>query len=296
MLFATLSSIWWLSLGALGIVVGDHVRVDMEPIGIHWSDEAADDGPRILVIGDSHLNGTFGKRLSQFLRELPGAKVRLIGSCGRWSNAWVRGLRAHCGLRMIDEDGAVSWGKGCARNPCSPRDGRSCSARACRTPKIETLLEEFKPDMTVVSLGGNSIFRSTVRNQWQNIEPYVVDLARSIHESGSDCMWVTPAHGLNKSRSKMRHFRDFLGRVTTGYCGIFDSGPRARPYLDYKAAVSEAHAGPDDHDKIHYDRLGRAGRWRVEQWARDVMLDVVERLERGKRQLAVDLAFTSWLL
>lgn len=264
-------------LGEVGVEVAAHLDLS----ALRGASPSGDtgEGPSILVIGDSHVNGSFGRRLHADLRaEIPGARVHVIGACGRWSNAWVKGLRAHCGLRIIDDEARIRWGEGCQRNPCSAGDS-ACRRDSCRTPSIEHLVDALQPDLTIVQLGGNSMFRSTVRAQWRNIAPTIEELVRLATARGGRCLWVTPPHGLNKSRNKMAHFRDFLADATAGYCHVFDSGPTARPYLDYEAAVAAAGRAARHQDGIHYDRLGHTGRARLARWAREVAGEAADVLD-----------------
>jgi hypothetical protein len=237
-------------------------------------------GPaRVLVIGDSHLNGTFGLELHKQLRTSEGGPdVTVVGSCGRWSKGWVEGHRAHCGLRWIEGEGDVRWGQGCKRNPCAKGD-KSCREQPCRTPEITQLLADQNPDVTVVQLGGNSLFRGSRKDRWKNVEPWVDAVAQAIVDSGSRCLWVTPPHGLNKSPRKMDRFRDFLRSTTAGRCAVFDSGPRALPWLDYGKTADAAKVLAGKQDRIHYDRLGRVGRQRMRRWARLVATDAGRLLE-----------------
>lgn len=228
-------------------------------------------GPSILVLGDSHTNTSFGVQLGKALRKLENAQVNLYGSCGRWSKAYVKGYRAHCGLRKIDSEGRITWGRGCARNPCPP-GSQTCRKNACRTPKVSQLLTRHRPDITVVQLGSNSIFRGSKRDGWRKVAPSVRALTRAIADSGSQCIWVSPPHGMNKNRWQMKRFTQFLKKTTKGVCTVFDSHPEVRPYLDYRLAARRS--GIKKHDKMHYDMLGRVGRACVKRWAADIAKDV----------------------
>lgn len=230
---------------------------------------AAQAPPVVIVIGDSHTNGSFGRFVRQSLHEQLGAKALSVGSCGRWSKAFVRGQRANCGLRWVEPDGATRWGKGCRNNPCKSGD-ESCRKTACRTPTIAELNREYAPDLIIAALGGNAMFRGAKDDGWPTVAPYVRQLAEQIHTAGAKCLWVTPPHGLNKSRRKMRHWAAAIEDWTGHRCAVFDSGPHRLEYLDYRAAVDESGKGEDAYDGIHYDRLGRAGQWRTSAWAAEV--------------------------
>lgn len=243
-----------------------------EQVEVHdWLDDAQ----TVLVIGDSHMNGSFGRRLHESLTAPGDARVVTVGSCGRWANAWVDGLRAHCGLRTIAPDGTSAWGKGCKLNPCTRADGPECKETACRTPTIDELVDAHEPALTIVNLGGNSMFRGTASDGWRNIRPYIRAVAESIHDGGSACLWVSPAHGLNKSRRKMKRFVAFLDDTVGDLCTVWDSGPHRLDYLDYRKAAEESGVTEDVHDGIHYDRLGKAGRRRTRRWAEDVTKDAL---------------------
>lgn len=271
MLHSALLVLVFAGSGWVSSEVVEHVRLDSFP----QLTFVETPGPRVLAIGDSHMNGTFGTALHRELTSALDARVTVVGSCGRWANAWIKGLRAHCGMRSIRPGGSVVWGKGCARNPCQAGD-KQCKKNACRTPRLAKLLRDIRPDITVVQLGGNSIFRSTVKGGWKKVRPYVEQIAQTIVDSGSQCLWVTPPHGLLKSRAKMGHFHNFIREATADRCQVFDSSPGALAYLDYAAAIEEAGSRVKSHDSIHYDRLGKAGKWRLKRWARDVAQGAVE--------------------
>ncbi len=239
-------------------------------IGGSWLGTSVTPTPRVLVLGDSHANGTFGTHLHEQLRTRLAADVTVIGSCGRWSRGWVEGLQAHCGLRWVEGQGETRWGKGCRLNPCDPKD-KACRRQACRVPRIQELLAQQRPDLTIVQLGGNSWFRGSRKDQWKAVAPWVDKLSTHIVESGCACLWVSPPHGLKKSRRQMRHFHAFLAKRLDGRCALFDSGPKARPWLDYAKAISEATPGARSrHDEIHYDRLGKPGWRRMLRWAKEI--------------------------
>ena len=165
-------------------------------------------------------------------------------------------------------------------NPCARTD-TACKKKPCATPTIGALLSEHSPDVTVVSLGGNSMFRGSRRDQWAKVAPWVELISRAIYASGSQCLWVTPPHGMNKSPRKMAQFRDFVVETTHGMCDIYDSTPRARPYLNFLTTAREARRDPTKTDGIHYDRLGKAGRKRMRRWAASIADTVIAQWQAG---------------
>jgi hypothetical protein len=59
---------------------------------------------RILVIGDSHTAGTFGRALDLLLRTLPKADVKTVGSCGLSPDGFLQSKGTRCGYLEIDDN------------------------------------------------------------------------------------------------------------------------------------------------------------------------------------------------
>ena len=64
---------------------------------------------RILVLGDSHSMGHFGRVIHQELREAYSqAKVTLVAACGKGEGGFLAGGYAHCGVLTRKPNGKIT--------------------------------------------------------------------------------------------------------------------------------------------------------------------------------------------
>lgn len=105
-------------------------------------------GSKIMVIGDSLTVGPFGDHLQNWLlSNLPQSQVAIYASCGSSPEHWMKSKSdfiSPCGYRE-----ATPYNKKLTKY----QFGRKPIPTA--TPKIETLLRKFKPDVLVIQLGTN---------------------------------------------------------------------------------------------------------------------------------------------
>lgn len=103
---------------------------------------------KIMVIGDSLTVGPFGDYLQNWLlSNLPQSQVAIYASCGSSPEHWMKSkpeFISPCGYRET-----TPYGKKLTKH----QFGRKPIPTA--TPKIETLLRKFKPDVLVIQLGTN---------------------------------------------------------------------------------------------------------------------------------------------
>lgn len=138
---------------------------------------------RLVLIGDSHVVGAFGKRLDYRLRAAD--KRRLVdvhASCGAepsWSlpDRPDGGRVSHCG----------TWTK---RHLELPPYAVEESTEPRSTPRIAELLRPGAPTTVIVALGTNMA-------DWKiaALKPDLAaagDLARAIAASGARCIWIGP--------------------------------------------------------------------------------------------------------
>lgn len=227
------------------------------PLALAAPASAGEDGPNLLLIGDSHTYGTFGTSLDARLREVPGARVKMAGSCGQTSFSFLHGWRTRCGLRVKAENG---WGH---------------TEEVARTPRINRLLR-FRdgrgPDLTVIALGANHIGKVASERGRRRIADGINRLLERVLETETRCLWVGPPTGLNKSFEHLELLYETIQGAIDGRCAFFDSRPSALPYLDYRA-ISDAiyeRTGRRRGDGAHYDHLGRDGREALRRWSGEV--------------------------
>jgi lysophospholipase L1-like esterase len=107
-----------------------------------------DQNSKIMVIGDSLTVGPFGDFLQNWLlSNLPQSQVAIYASCGSSPEHWMKSkpeFITPCGYRETTPYGRKLTKHQFGRKPIPTT-----------TPKIETLLKKFKPDVLVIQLGTN---------------------------------------------------------------------------------------------------------------------------------------------
>ena len=226
----------------------------------------------VLVLGDSHAAGYFGRQLHKQLRAAyPDAKVTLVGACGKAEGGFLHGSPAHCGVMTIHPNGRVSHAKGCKRNPCKDTDGPKCEKRACRPPKLRKLLPKMKPDITILQLGGNSWFTGNMEKGWPSVARNANKVAALIRKHQSLCVWVTPSDHYYRPADSQDAFATFYEETLKGKCAVFNSRPSHHPYLEYGKWVREKKLKKKQHDGIHYGWFKAKGREIQKRWAADII-------------------------
>lgn len=196
---------------------------------------------RVLHFGDSHTVGIYGREMDKHLRST-GAKVETYGSAGSSPSWWINGTTTRSGYYAKNEEERVD----------SPKDWRTPR----KTPKLPDLIEKFKPNVIVISLGANMI-----RNSGENIQKQVHDIAKIAQESGAKIIWVGPPDGREskKPTSKQDYLYDNLQQAASQYGTFIDS----RPKTEYPASGG---------DGLHY--WGKEGSRIAKEWASSVFEEI----------------------
>lgn len=196
---------------------------------------------RVLHIGDSHTVGIYGREMDNLMRKT-GAKVQTYGSAGSSPSWWLNGHSTKSGFYSKDDEGKVD----------SPADWKAPH----ETPKLNNLINNFKPNVIIISLGANLIKASG-----EQIEKEVKILADIAKESGAKIIWVGPPDGREsvKPDSKQSFLYDHLQKVAQQYGTFLDS----RPYTEYPATGG---------DGIHY--WGKEGSEIAKSWASNIFHDI----------------------
>jgi hypothetical protein len=137
--------------------------------------------PRVLLIGDSHTVGPFGRELDSQLRaSYPVWKIETYASCGS-SPSW-----------FLPGNGASGHTSACGTwfhryDPAEPSKLESLTA-AAPTPLIGTLLASH-PDTVIVALGANMA-------NWEKGGIFGLDTAKALADAivagGARCVWIGP--------------------------------------------------------------------------------------------------------
>ena len=203
--------------------------------------------PKVLMIGDSLSVAGFGDAVREHLEDKFGRQnVAFFASCGSSPENWLRDepvFHTRCGYRE--------------RTPTSDiyrdyHNGKRPSAVA--TPKVETLIERYKPTILIVQLGTNWMDRSLSDDQIRALLGRFVSVA---HRGGTRRMiWIGPPDSWRFSKVQNRIYRLIQQSVRPGD-PVIDSRRFTRYVL-----------GKTGGDGVHYNR--ESG----EAWARPVIASI----------------------
>lgn len=230
---------------------------------------------RILVIGDSHTAGTFGRSLDLLLRTLPASEVTTVGSCGLSPDGFLESKGTRCGYLKID-GGELAFRK-----------------RQVATPNINSLLSRHKPDLTIVELGANQI--NTALRDPIGAADDIRRLANKVLSRSSRCLWVGPPYGASakKPPERIDHVYEVLSSALPEGCAFIDSRPSAMPHLAWNEIVQNAGRRGDGK---HYDSLGVYGQHASRLWAMAVFGEARALLKQPRPVLPASVVFAESVL
>ena len=182
---------------------------------------------KTLFIGDSHSVGIFGKKFDSLLREKESSVITHT-SCGAVAKWFRTGQKTRCGYFNRDENGLSSSGK----------EGQ--------TPIIDKTLEEYKPELVIIELGGNYTHRSdayTIKD--------IDELVSLVIKNGAKCLWIGAPSARDNTRTPRLY--QLINEAVGNRCPIFNS-----------ADVTTYPNNPNL-DGIHY--WGQEGKIQAENWA-----------------------------
>lgn len=189
---------------------------------------------RVLVLGDSHTVGYYGKCLDQACRDA-GAQVRTYASCSSHPIWWFDGTRTHCGYFSRDQQGKI------LRVPFGTLK---------RTPKLPELWRQYQPELVIISLGANMIDYSH-----ETVQTTSAKMAHYLDNKGAEIIWVGPPVIRLQPRWKLDRLYSWLRSAVSPPCRFIDS----RPWTYYPETGG---------DGIHY--RGAEGRKIAAYWAKQV--------------------------
>jgi hypothetical protein len=193
-------------------------------------------GETILVAGDSHTAGSFGRRLDAALRAAPLTRVATYGVCSASPQSYLSETELACGHLFRDFGGAApaKWLGGRVRKGRWPDGaGGTREVELVKTPGLAQLLADHFPTLTVVALGSNGLTGDSVRATLE-----------AVHKNGSACVWIGPPDMRTPSAATVDAIYAILRRqkvietatreeASADSCRLIDS--RAFGYLRYPA-------------------------------------------------------------
>jgi hypothetical protein len=200
--------------------------------------------PRVLMIGDSLSVGSFGEVLQKHLEDRYGrSSVAAFASCGSSPENWLKDepvFATKCGYRERTPTSDIYRDRVNGKPP-----------PPTRTPKIETLIEKYRPTIIIVQQGTNWMDRPLSDAQISSILDRFV---RAAHRGGGrKLIWIGPPDSWRFSRVQGRYYRLIQQAVWRG-----------DPVIDSRR-LTHYQLGKTGGDGIHYNR--ESG----EAWARRVI-------------------------
>lgn len=196
-------------------------------------------GSRVLMIGDSHTAGRFGRDMDALLRRT-GATVQTYGSSSAVPSWFTDGTPTRWGFWGHHENGSVD----------APADWRQPHA----TPRIQDIIARDHPDTMLVALGANMRTRSA-----DQIRQQVDDIAGVARRNNVRLIWIGPPRqrGDESNPSTLDRFYGNLQQALTPYgARLIDSRPYTPRYVGSDSAG------------VHY--TGAAGQAAADRWAQGV--------------------------
>jgi hypothetical protein len=243
----------------------------------------------ILVLGDSHAMGYFGRVLHNRLRKKFDADVTLVGACGKSEPGFLHGSYAKCGVLIRTKRNRARYPLGCRQNPCKERHGSKCSRRRCRPQKLTAYLRTLKPDVVILQLGANSTWMGNAEDGWPTVRANIRKVVQQLKAAGTRCVWVTAPDTMIRKAETQDKFAALYEDELRGHCEVFNSRPSHRPYMHYSKVVREMRLPPSKHDMMHYWWFGKRGRRIQTQWATDVIAFTAERFGPNRRAVPTQL-------
>ena len=199
--------------------------------------------PKVLIIGDSLSVSGFGDAVREHLEhEFGRQNVAFFASCGSSPESWLQDEKVfytRCGYREKTPTSDIysDYHKGKKPPPTA-------------TPKIETLIERYKPTIVIVQLGTNWMDQTLPDDYIRHVLSRFVS---SVHgDSIRRMIWIGPPDSSRFSKVQNRIYQL-----------IQQSLPRGDPVIDSRRFTRYI-MGKTGGDGIHYNR--ESG----EAWAKPV--------------------------
>jgi hypothetical protein len=200
---------------------------------------------KILFFGDSHsvaTVGPFGIRMNNLLRSIPNAEVTTHARCGSILSWWYSGKSTTCGYFDQSPQGEPL--------PPIPTPGGSWAVNA-PTPKIIPLIEEIKPDLIVIEMGGNYQHANNPNALIKSeLGKFITDLEnfKKTFQTNTQCVWIgLPSRRLPEDPIEAKKFQAMIDSLVLS---IQQTVEASCEFIDStKLTVFPTHGGKDG---VHY--------------------------------------------
>ncbi|MEM0896046.1 MAG: hypothetical protein AAGJ79_04105 [Verrucomicrobiota bacterium] len=193
-------------------------------------------GPKVLYLGDSMSMGAFGETFDREMRDA-GCDVFTHVAGGATPYYWLS--------RYSPIASSIGYWE---KTPST--ESRQKYIRA--VPKVEKLVEQYRPDVVVVQTGTNlyATLRSKRRTKEANIlevETLLQNMAKAATMYGADIYWVTPpqSHPRRYPYELQEEMATIMKRAVSRYGRVFDSR-RVTEFTDPYPKTDGIHYGPTE--------------------------------------------------
>lgn len=190
---------------------------------------------RVLMIGDSLSAGPFGEAVQQHLAIKFGpSNVAAFASCGSSPENWLANepdFYTKCGYRESTPDKMPVWRDFVNGKPPKP----------ALTPKVESLVRRYQPNVVVIQLGTNWMDRHLSDQQISSFLHRFLVAARSAG-GVSQVIWIAPPDSSAFARVQGRVHRLIQAAAAGDHFDVIDS----RQFTHYVP-------GKTGGDGIHYN-------------------------------------------
>jgi hypothetical protein len=230
---------------------------------------------RVLHIGDSHTAGIYGSNIDKMMRAT-GAKVFTLASSGSSAASWIDGYTTKSGFYYHDETGKNSvpqdWK---VMTPAIAEKLKNHKIKdwqvPVKTPNVNDMIDKFKPNVIVFSLGANMIHNSA-----KSIEADVRRLCEIAKASGAKIVWVGPPDGRpdKKPDNVQNNLYEHIQKIAEEYGAFIDS----RPYTDFPAGIPGDGVHYWNPPGKHIDASGKP--YDLEKTARDWAKSIFDEIQK----------------
>jgi hypothetical protein len=174
---------------------------------------------KILFFGDSHSVATaapFGIRMNKLLRALPNSQVITHARCGSVVSSWYNEWKTTCGYYDQNAQGEIS-----PQLIPTTQETKAHWPSTASTPKIMSIINQFKPNLIVVEMGGNYSNHadpSASASSSSEIKKFIDD----IKALNIDCVWVGPP-ARRKNKEKIPALVATIKKLVEPTCEFVDS-------------------------------------------------------------------------
>jgi len=154
---------------------------------------------RVMLIGDSHSVGPFGRHLDFLLRK-EGYIVHTAASCGSTLKNWITGKSTNCGFFSKNIKGEV------------------IEYNTGQTPLLKNIFDEVKPNILLIEMGANYQYYTFEKQIQEEIRSVLKFYAPMVDR----CIWVTHPDSRKYPEQRLK-LALLISETVLPFCEVFHS-------------------------------------------------------------------------